>query len=63
MTAAPTKRAAGQGPELLMAHCAPRDDSQQRTPVGDRLRKLIGPDLTRLLLVALTGELHKPARA
>jgi hypothetical protein len=41
------------GPELLMAHSAL--DVEVRLPAADRLRELIGPDLTRLLLVALAG--------
>jgi hypothetical protein len=45
------------GIELLLAHCAsvgPFDDS--RAPVADRLRKLLGEDLTRFLIVALAGD-------
>ena len=45
------------GIELLLAHCAglsPLDNS--RAPVADRLRKLLGDDLTRLLIVALAGD-------
>ena len=36
-----------------MAHSAL--DVEVRLPAADRLRELIGPDLTRLLLVALAG--------
>jgi hypothetical protein len=37
-----------------MAHCAAFADD--RAPVGERLCELIGPDLTRLLVVALAGD-------
>jgi hypothetical protein len=39
-----------RGEGLLMAHC------DERLPVADRLERLIGPDLRRLLLVALAGD-------
>ena len=39
---------------LLMAHCSALDE--RRLPATDRLHRLIGPDLTRLLLVALAGD-------
>ena len=44
--------------ELLLAHCAAlsrSESSEPRTPVFDRLRELIGIELTRLLLFALAG--------
>jgi hypothetical protein len=63
MTAASDHRAVGRGATLLIAHCAALSDIDERAPVVDRLRQLIGPDLTRLLLVALAGDLHKPVRA
>jgi hypothetical protein len=44
-----------RGPGLLIAHCAVLDD-QDRLPATDRLQRLIGADLTRLLLVALVGD-------
>jgi hypothetical protein len=56
MPAASDNRALGRGANLLMAHCAALSDFEERTPVVDRLRHLIGPDLTRLLLVALAGD-------
>jgi len=56
MSAAADSRASGRGPELLIARVA------DRKPVRDRLQRLLGPDLTRLLLVALVGGLHKPPR-
>jgi hypothetical protein len=62
MNAAATTRAPGRGAGLLITHCATLEGSHERPPVSDRLQRLLGPDLTRLLLVALTAELHKPAR-
>jgi hypothetical protein len=55
MSAAAHSRMASRGPDLLIAHCAAlrSDDRLQAT---DRLHRLIGPDLTRLLLVALAGD-------
>jgi len=38
-----------------MAHCSALDH-EEHLPVTDRLHRLIGPDLTRLLLVALAGD-------
>jgi hypothetical protein len=38
-----------------MVHCSALDN-EDRPPVTDRLHRLIGPDLTRLLLVALAGD-------
>jgi hypothetical protein len=38
-----------------MAHCS-APDYEYRLPATDRLHRLIGPDLTRLLLVALAGD-------
>jgi hypothetical protein len=38
------------GEGLLMTHC------DERLPVADRLERLIGPDLRRLLVVALAGD-------
>jgi hypothetical protein len=56
MTAATGSRALGRrGESLLIAHCA-RDEPELRAPVVERLRQLIGPDLTHLLLVALVGD-------
>jgi hypothetical protein len=43
-----------RGAALLIAHCAWLGD--ERLPVADRLRQLLGPDLARLLLVALAGD-------
>jgi hypothetical protein len=63
MSAESDSRAVGRGATLLVAHCAALGYFEERVPVADRLRQLIGPDLTRLLLVALAGELHKPSRA
>jgi hypothetical protein len=55
MSAASSKNGLGRGPSLLIAHCAMLGEDE-RAPVVDRLRLLIGPDLTRLLLVALSGD-------
>jgi hypothetical protein len=44
-----------RGPGLLIAYCAALD-SDDHLPATDRLQRLIGPDLTRLLLVALAGD-------
>ena len=54
MTAAPGRRARAES--LLLAHCATLDPFEQRAPVAERLGQLIGPDLARLLLVALVGD-------
>lgn len=61
MNAASSHRAPDRGAGLLIAHCAAFE--KERPSGVDRLRRLIGPDLTRLLLVALAGDMHKPARA
>jgi hypothetical protein len=44
-----------RGDDLLMVHCAALDPEPRR-PATARLERLIGPDLTRLLLVALAGD-------
>lgn len=44
--------------ELLLAHCAAisaASEQQARRPVLDRLRDILGADLTRMLLFGLTG--------
>ncbi len=44
--------------ELLLAHCAAisaASDQQSRRPVFDRLRDILGAELTRMLLFGLTG--------
>ena len=44
--------------ELLLAHCEALrriERAQPQAPVFDRLRELIGIELTRLLLFALAG--------
>jgi hypothetical protein len=52
--------------ELLLAHCAALSrvgSAEPRAPVFDRLRELIGIELTRLLLFALAGpQRARPAR-
>jgi hypothetical protein len=60
MDAAASTRAPGRGSGLLIAHCSALD--QERPAIVDRLQRLLGPDLTRLLLVALSGELNRPPR-
>jgi hypothetical protein len=55
MDAAGDDRTLARGSGLLIAHCA-LSDVDERVPVVDRLRQLIGTDLTRLLLVALAGD-------
>jgi hypothetical protein len=48
-----------RGSALLMSHCAALAD--ERASVSDRLEELIGPALTRLLVVALVGD-HRMVR-
>jgi len=55
MSAAAQNRSVSRGPGLLMAHCSALD-YEHHLPATDRLHRLIGPDLTRLLLVALAGD-------
>jgi hypothetical protein len=53
----------GRGAEVLLAHCeALETDHARRAPVAARLRRLIGPELTRLLLAALTGDYRVRSR-
>jgi hypothetical protein len=54
MSAAAHHRIVSRGPVLLLAHCSALDE--RHLPASDRLHRLIGPDLTRLLLVALAGD-------
>jgi hypothetical protein len=55
MSAAAHNRVASRGPGLLIMHCSALD-YEGRLPATDRLHRLIGPDLTRRLLVALAGD-------
>ena len=55
MGAAAHNRVVSRGPGLLMAHCSALDE-EEHLPATARLHRLIGPDLTRLLLVALAGD-------
>jgi hypothetical protein len=55
MSAVVHNRVVSRGQGLLIAHCTALDD-QDRLPATDRLQRLIGADLTRLLLVALVGD-------
>jgi hypothetical protein len=61
MSAAAHNRVASRGPGLLMAHCSALDD-EHHLPATDRLHRLIGPDLTRRLLVALAGDHRMSSR-
>ena len=56
MSAAGHDRALARGSGLLIAHCHVLDELEERAPVVDRLRTLIGAELTRLLLLALAGD-------
>ena len=54
MGAAAHNGVGSRGPVLLLAHCSAFDE--RHLPASDRLHRLIGPDLTRLLIVALAGD-------
>lgn len=57
MSIAAGQREFDRAEELLLAHCAALGAADaRRGPVVARLRRLIGPELTRLLLVALAGD-------
>jgi hypothetical protein len=56
MNAAGNDRALVRGSRLLIAHCAALSDADAHMPVVDRLRHMIGADLTRFLLLALAGD-------
>ena len=56
MSAAGHERALARGSGLLIAHCHALDELEERAPVVERLRTLIGAELTRLLLLALAGD-------
>jgi len=45
-----------------MAHCSALE-YERHLPATDRLHRLIGPDLTRLLLIALAGDHRRGRRA
>jgi hypothetical protein len=62
MSAAGRDHALTRGSGLLIAHCHAFGDFDERVPVVDRLRQLIGHDLTRLLLVALAGQPQRSSR-
>ncbi len=55
MSAALDSRRDTRAVDLLLAHCAAVKRAQRR-PVFERLRELIGAELTGLLLVGLTGD-------
>jgi hypothetical protein len=51
--------------ELLLAHCAALSAARERNerrPVFERLRELLGADLTRLLLFGLAGRQRARSR-
>jgi hypothetical protein len=56
-------RHAGRGPELLLEHCQAISRDGSRAPAHERLQQLIGDSMTRLLLVALTGDHGMRSRA
>ena len=56
MTAASGDRARRRGENLLIAHCTAQAGLEPRVPADERLRQLLGPDLARLLFVALIGD-------
>ncbi len=60
MSAAADERALARGSGLLIAHCHALADVDEHTRVVDRLRTLIGAELTRLLLLALTAHPQRP---
>jgi len=45
--------------DLLLAHCA---ESAPRRPVFERLREMIGGELARVLVFALSGSQRRSAR-
>jgi hypothetical protein len=51
--AAPNHR--GRGPELLLRHCTALTASVERPSAYRRLEQLVGDDLARMLVAALTG--------
>jgi hypothetical protein len=55
MSVAAHSRIVSRGPGLLIARCAALDH-EDRPPATDRLQRLIGPELTHLLLTALAGD-------
>ena len=64
MTAAFDHRGA-HAAELLLAHCAALsalEAREPRPPVFERLRELVGDDLTRFLVFGLTSQAGGPAR-
>jgi hypothetical protein len=56
MSAAAEERVLTRGSGLLIAHCHALGDVDEHVLVVDRLRQLIGAELTRLLLLALAGD-------
>ena len=52
------RQSRGRGQALLLAHCLALGavDVQPRAPASERLERVVGPELLRFLLVALTGD-------
>ena len=48
----------GRGQALLLAHCLALGpyDAEPRSPASERLERVVGPELLRFLLIALTGD-------
>jgi hypothetical protein len=48
----------GREQALLLAHCLALGayDAEPRSPASERLERVVGPELLRFLLIALTGD-------
>ena len=56
MSRAANSRDIARGAQLLLAHCSVLADAgEPRAPGIDRLRLVLGPELTRFLVCALAG--------
>ena len=51
--AAPTR--GGRGSDLLLLHCTALTDEVERPPAYLRLEQLVGDELARMLIAALSG--------
>lgn len=57
MNVARERSQGSRGAERLLAHCAAIEElARSHQPALYRLERVLGPDLTRLLLAALTGD-------
>jgi hypothetical protein len=45
----------GRGPTLLLRHCTASTDVVERPPAYQRLEELVGDELARMLIAALSG--------